>query len=48
MATTLDDGLLLNLLKEIRSGQRDQRTLLLQSVDYALASSTASTRSTAA
>lgn len=35
MATTLDDGLLLNLLKEIRSGQRDQRTLLLQSVDYA-------------
>ena len=34
MVEQIDVGLLLNLLKEIRAEQRDQRTLLLQSVEY--------------
>lgn len=34
MVEQIGDGLLLNLLKEIRTEQRDQRTLLLQSVEY--------------
>ena len=34
MTETVDDSLLLELLKDLRKEQRDQRTLLLQSVDY--------------
>lgn len=34
MVEQIGDGLLLNLLKEIRTEQRDQRILLLQSVEY--------------
>jgi hypothetical protein len=34
MAETVDNALLLEVLKEVRQEMRDQRALLMQSIDY--------------